>query len=148
MDFRARPNNDYLLNAKWQELYVLTEHWQSDLEFFKDELSFFQTLFDKYFQYLIAEENIKETKITVALFEAVKAEQTTLNMQVARHLIHISELMKNPFVQNEPQFRAEHIALETRFVEFVKCFRDFKQKLFSIAERSSKVEKNKHQLAP
>lgn len=27
MDFRARPNNDYLLNAKWQELYILTEHW-------------------------------------------------------------------------------------------------------------------------
>jgi hypothetical protein len=148
MDFRARPNNDYLLNAKWQELYILTEHWQSDVEFFKDELTFLQTLFDKYFQYLSAEENIQETKVIAAMLEGIKTEQAALSAQVSRHLIHISELIKNPFVQNEPLFRAEHIELENRFVEFVKRFKEIKRKLFQIAERASKIEKKKHQLAP
>jgi hypothetical protein len=63
-------------------------------------------------------------------------------------LKHISELLKNPFAQDESQFRTEHIDLENRFVDFVKSFREVKQKLFAVVERASKQEKQKHQLTP
>lgn len=146
MDFRIRPNSNYLLNAEWQELYILTEHWQSDVEFFKDELAFFQRLFDKYFQYLVAEDSVNETRVVAALLEKIKKEYSKLSTQVGRRLTHIGELIKNPFVQNEPQFRTEHMELENKFASFVKRFREVKQKVFAIADHASKVEKGKHLL--
>lgn len=146
MEFRLRPTSNYLLQGDWEELYVLTEHWRSDFDYFRDELSFFQLLFDKYFEHLISPDKIKEAREVAALLKSLKAEHTTLTIQVDNHLMHISDLLKNPFVQNESQFRDEHILLEDQFVDFVKRFRETKKKLFSVVERVSKNEKQKHLL--
>ena len=36
-EYRMRPKDSYLQNSQWQELYVLTQHWKSDLLFYKDD---------------------------------------------------------------------------------------------------------------
>ncbi len=33
-----RPKGKFIQEANWQELYVLTQHWKKDLEFYKDDL--------------------------------------------------------------------------------------------------------------
>ena len=46
----------------WQEMYVLSEHWRSDLEFYKDDLLFLHHLVDKYFIWITKSENLELVK--------------------------------------------------------------------------------------
>ena len=45
--------------ANWQELYILSKHWKSDLEFFKDDLRFLHHLVDKYIIWITKKENLE-----------------------------------------------------------------------------------------
>ena len=47
-DFRIRPKDNYINEASWEQLYVLTEHWKSDLVFYHKDLRFLHLLIDKY----------------------------------------------------------------------------------------------------
>jgi uncharacterized protein (DUF3820 family) len=44
-----RPKGDFSYTAEYQQLYILAEHWKSDLEFYKDDLRFLHHLIDEYF---------------------------------------------------------------------------------------------------
>ncbi len=57
-DFRNRPKYNYIHEADWQKLYLLTELWKSDLLFYKDDLKFLYHLIDKYFLRISKRENI------------------------------------------------------------------------------------------
>jgi len=39
-NFRNRPKYNYIHEADWQQLIILTEHWKSDLLFYKDDIRF------------------------------------------------------------------------------------------------------------
>jgi hypothetical protein len=146
MEFRTRPKSDYLLNADWQELYILTEHWNSDIDFFLYELSFLETLFDKNFSHLFDNENSNEAKISAGQLVDLKARHKKLQDRIRHHLIHITQFLKNSAAQDESQFRNEHVQLEDELTDFVKRFREVKHKIFKLVERISKSEKGKHLL--
>lgn len=61
-DYRYRPKGTYINEADWQGLYVLTGHWKSDLEFYRDDLKFLQQLIDKYFIWMVRKENLDEVR--------------------------------------------------------------------------------------
>jgi hypothetical protein len=147
MEFRTRPKSNYLLNAEWQELHVLTAHWQSDIIFFEDELRFLNLLFDKYFSALIDKENIEKTKVVAARLADIKTKHGSVAQRITRHLHHIEELMINPFAQDASAFRDEHAALEDDLAGFVKAFKDVKHDVFELTERIARTEKAKHLIA-
>ncbi|WKB81223.1 hypothetical protein QYR09_15915 [Cellulophaga lytica] len=43
-NFRNRPADNYINEANWQQLFLLTKHWKSDLLFYKDDLRFLHQL--------------------------------------------------------------------------------------------------------
>jgi len=57
MELKAKADRSYLANSSWQDLYARTEHWKSDIEFYRDESRFLRTLIDKYFIWLIKDGN-------------------------------------------------------------------------------------------
>ena len=57
-NFRIRPKDNYINEASWEQLYVLTEHWKSDLVFYHKDLRFLHLLIDKYFMWISNKENI------------------------------------------------------------------------------------------
>lgn len=147
MEFRPRPKSDYLQNAEWQELHVLTAHWQSDMNFFEDELRFIDILFEKYFTAMIDKDNIEKTKAVASNLADVKSKRDTLAQRIVKHLHHIEELMINPFAQDASAFRSEHAALEDDLASFAKSFREVKQQVFQLTERIARTEKSKHLIA-
>ncbi len=59
--------------VNWQELYILTDHWKSDLEFYKDDLRFLHHLIDKYIIWITKDDNLNLVKnIQKNLFEIRK----------------------------------------------------------------------------
>jgi len=143
MELRTRQDN-YLQSAEWQELHVLTSHWQSDMAFFADELRFIDLLFDKYFNALIEPENMEETKSVASKLTNLKSDRDLLSSRIAGHLHHIKEFMTSPSPQNTPDFLEEHSSLEIDLTHFIKTFRDVKREIFSLTERIARSEKAKH----
>ena len=142
-NLRYRPKGNFSQEAEWQQLYILTEHWQSDLQFYKGDLDFLFHLIDKYFLSLIQKENLDEMRgLTKSLSEEIK-DCNSLLKKTSSHLTHLSELIDYPFKYDSHQFRSEHEKLEDEIVTFVKKFKKNKKETFAITEQVIKKEMNK-----
>lgn len=133
-NFRNRPVDNYINEANWQQLYLLTKHWKSDLLFYKDDLRFLHRLIKKYLLWISKKENVdlvKEIEISLLI---VDKQCTGLLEKTTSHLHHLTELIENPFAYDSHKFRSEHAALEDSLAHFVKDFRKNRKEIFSITE--------------
>ena len=123
-DFRNRPKGNYIHETDWQQLYSLTEHWKSDLQFYNDDLKILHHLIEKYFMWISKKENIDMVReIEVGLLEIDNKCGKLLN-RVNKHLHHLTELIDSPFTYDSNEFRTEHEQLEDDLTHFVKRFRE------------------------
>jgi len=146
MELRIRPKTDYLHQAGWQELYVLTKHWRSDMEFYSDELRFMCNLVDKYFKWLIKDENIGLVQTLTTKLIETDSRQKEIIEKIDMHLSHLDELIENSFLRDSQQFRDEHAILEDRMTAFITAFRKTKKEVFAITEQVMKTGKLQHLL--
>ena len=147
MELRTRPKSNYLHQAKWEELFVLAEHWKSDMEFCHDELTFLGSLVDKYHSSLINKEGIAQMKLISDKLSKAHGKQKEIVDKIDKHLIHLEDLMENPFSHDEQQFRDEHAFLEDHIADFIKEFRSIKNEIFTITKGVIRDEKFQHLLA-
>ncbi len=125
----------------WKMLYILTEHWQSDLRFFEDELRFLRDLIDKYFFRLIDEANMEKTRKHVTRLAKLETQRAILSRSVTRHLQHLANFLENPFPYNTQSYRDEHAKLEIGVVEYLKNFRQMKRDIFGLLNTVMESEK-------
>jgi len=140
-DFRNRPKGTYIQTANWKELYVLTEHWKSDLNFYKDDLRFLKFLIKKYFIWLTIEENLSDVKIIGKSLHETEDVCKNLIEKVNKHLIQLGHLSEDTDLESARIFRIEHEHLEDELAEFVKTFRINRKKVFKITEHIVDSEK-------
>jgi DNA-directed RNA polymerase subunit L len=140
-DFRNRPKGTYLFEADWQELYVLTEHWKTDLLFYKDDLKILHHLIDKYFLWISKKENLNQVKKIEESLNKIDKQCTSLLTRVSKHLHHLAELIDHPFKYDSHQFRTEHEVLEDNIADFVKDFRKSRIEVFELIEQLIESEK-------
>jgi len=133
-DFRNRPKDNYIQKADWQKLYILTEHWKSDLSFYKDDLRFLHHLIDKYFLWISKKGNIDMMQNIEINLLKVDKKCSSLLARTNKHLHHLTELIEDPFKYDSHQFRTEHETLEDEFVQFLKDFRKNRKEVFTITE--------------
>lgn len=140
-DFRNRPKGQYIFEADWQQIYILTEHWKSDLLFYKDDLKFLDHLIDKYFIWISKKENIDLVRdIELNLLEIYK-QSTSLLKRVNKHLHHFAELVDAPYKYDSNLFRREHKQLENDIANYVISFRKNRKETFAITEHVIDSEK-------
>src|SRR4030066_1289816 len=133
-DFRNRPNGTYILDANWEELYILTKHWKSDLLFYRDDLNFLDNLIDKYLIWISNKKDSEAVRnIDNSILETAK-KCTDLLQRVDKHLTHLANLMEDPFKYVSHQFRAEHQKLEDDIINFVKAFRTNRKEVFEVTK--------------
>ena len=133
-DFRNRPNGTYILDANWEELYILTKHWKSDLLFYRDDLNFLDNLIDKYLIWISNKKDSEAVRnIDNSILETAK-KCTDLLQRVDTHLTHLANLMEDPFKYDSHRFRAEHQLLENDITNFVKVFRNNRKEVFEVTK--------------
>ena len=118
----------------WQEMYILSEHWRSDLEFYKDDLLFLHHLVDKYFIWITKSENlelVKEIMIQIRSLEKLCGE---LIGGVKEHMHQLAQFANETPEQSLTEITEEHIVLETSIYNFVKDFRANRKEVFRITE--------------
>ncbi|GAA0759698.1 hypothetical protein [Psychroflexus lacisalsi] len=132
--FGKRPKGNFISEANWQGLYVLTEHWKSDVSFYSEDLNFLHHLIDKYFLKISKRENIdKVLEIEINLLKVDK-QCVSLLSKINQHLHHLAELIDDSSTLDSHQFRLEHEGLEDNFAQFVKDFRNQRREVFKITE--------------
>ena len=143
---RIRPKSNYLHTADWQDLYILTEHWQSDLNFYADELHFLEELISKYFLLMTKKESLSAVQEIVVKINKLTKSNKDLSERIKHHLTNLGLLKEFTFSQNEANFRSGHEVLEDDIVAYIIDFRAVKKEVFTIAKEVLKSEKNKHLL--
>ena len=120
--------------VNWQELYILTDHWKSDLNFYKDDLRFLHHLIDKYIIWITKDDNLNMVNdIKKNLFE-IRKKSMDLMKEVTTHLRNLGLMVENPVQSSNPQFIEDHEALEDKISKFVKLFRSNRKEVFNITE--------------
>lgn len=126
--------SQFVKNGPWPELYVLTEHWKSDLEFYADDLRFLHHLLDKYFMWLTKPENLDMVKeLKVGLFH-LKNKCRDLLEKVQRHGMQLGEMVEDNNKADANLIRTEHEHLEEEVANFVILFRSNRKEVFAITE--------------
>ena len=128
--------------VNWQQLYVITEDWQSDLQFFDDEINFFKNLMSKYILSLL--DDIEKTKNITGGLSDLTTRQKKLSQRINLHRRHLSDHFSSPFVLADPAYLDEHHLLENEMSAFVKKFRSTKRVVFRYLEKILKSEKSHH----
>lgn len=132
-DFRKRPKGDFFAGAEWTQLYALTKHWISDLQFFKDDMNFLNKLIDKYFIWITSDDNMEAvTKIQENL-RKTRNKCTDLLVKTEKHLQQLGYMIEKE-KEDSRIFRLEHEHLENEITDFVKDFRKNRREVFHITE--------------
>ena len=133
-EFRIRPIDNYIHEADWQKLYVLTEHWKSDLEFYLHDLQFLAHVIDKYFIWMTNEDDIHHVQKVKSILAKSTRNCEQLKNRTAKHLSHLADLIDDPFKYDSHVFRNEHEQLENDIASFVKLFRKNRKDVYRITE--------------
>jgi hypothetical protein len=128
----------------WGALYIIAEHWQSDLKFYEDELNFLRKLIDKYFLWLIEEKHLENTRSVADKLSKLEKNRLATDEKLTKHMHHLTALIENPFPYDASVYKNEHKELKAAFSEFLKEFRRVKKAIFELAEHvidSAKVKR-------
>lgn len=121
-------------DVQWQKLFVLTEHWQSDLEFYKDDLRFLHHLIDKYFIWITKSENLELVKEIMLQVNDLENRCKKLIEKVQNHLHNFTALAKHAELERLQKIQEQHEVMEMKIFEFVKEFRANRKEVFRITE--------------
>ena len=129
-----------IYEAYWQELYLLTENWKSDLLFYQEDLYFSHNLINKYNKWIpkkIIKNEFQEIEYTV--FELLRNCNQLID-KTNQHLSKISNNISTPYLNDSYSFRNIHDQMEFEMAEFIRTFRTSRLKVFSMTDE---VMKNK-----
>lgn len=133
-DITNNKENNFLKDGPWDELYVLTQHWKSDLEFYRDDLRFLHHLIDKYFMWITKKENLDMVKKLKVGLADVKLKGDDLIKKIGKHLIQLGYMVEDPSKKDAGIIKTEHEHLEEEMAKFVKLFRENRKEVFTITE--------------
>jgi hypothetical protein len=129
------------------KFYVLAEHWKSDLEFYKDELNFLSSLINKYFLWLIKDQELPKIQLVAARLDKNVKTRAELSKKTINYMSDIKEMMDYSLKQGDKkldkQLEEQHEKLEEDMTLFMKNFRALKKDIFSITEAVMEQEKVK-----
>ncbi|PIF00109.1 MAG: hypothetical protein CR994_07945 [Maribacter sp.] len=145
-NYRTRPKGDYIQQTDWNELYVLTKHWKSDLTFYEQDLNFLLKLLDKYFIWITKKDNLDAVKKIGKGILKDKKTGGQLLKKVDEHLAHIAQTIEDPFKYDTRLFREEHQELEDDIANFYKTVRGNRKQVFAITEHIVDAENLEHLL--
>lgn len=140
-NFRKRPKGQFIHQANWEELYILTKHWKSDMQFYKEDLRFLRTLIGKYIIWISKKEHLDMVRTEEIQLVKLAKRCEDIIQKVSSHLKQLATMVQEGNIDESRLFRLEHEHLEDEIAEFVKSFRINRKETFKITEFILDIEK-------
>ncbi|MEQ8477181.1 hypothetical protein [Fulvivirga sp.] len=134
-------------NEVLSEYYVLSEHWKSDFDFYRDELQFLSSLINKYFIYLLHDKTLSDMQKLAERLSKTTQERVDITESIIDYMGKIKSFMTTDKELNANDFQTDHAKLEVRMADFLKSFRVLKKDVFSVTQEILENEKVKKLLS-
>lgn len=131
---------------EWKAMFMVAEHWTSDLDFFLDELNFFRKLLDRYLNILTDERIFETTRHLVNGLVQFEKKRKQLETEIKEHLGKLTNMFKNPSPEQSELAFNSHSKLEGLVTDFAKNFKSLKKEVFALSEDAMESDKAKHLL--
>ena len=145
-ELRLRPKGDYINEASWEELYHLTQYWQSEMDFYSDEMHFLYKLINQFFAQLLEHENIRSLQLMIKKIAETEIVVQDIQKSISSHLSQFKTLIHDSSDQQVDSIRGDHAELENRVSNLESHFKNMKKEIFELTEEVMKNEKLKHLL--
>jgi hypothetical protein len=99
------------------------------------DLEFLQHIIDNYFIWMANKKDIDDVREIESILVETTNNCSHLKKKIAKHLIHLGNLIDDSFKYDSYAFRDEHEQLENELVLFVKSFRKSRKDVFNITKR-------------
>jgi len=140
-ELRIRPRSNYLQEANWRELYLLTKYWKSDIKYANYEINFFKGLIDKYFIWVKDKDQTIQVQHIANILTHLTSKLDNIDKTITKHLNYIRLFINSNFSRDEVAFRVEHAILEDKIVGFANALRETKREIFNLTEEMLNNEK-------
>ncbi len=134
MELLTYPKSEYLLDASIESLHAESKEWLRDIEFWKDEMTFFYNILNK-----------KEVKTAFPTNELAALEKklisidsdkiATLRKQVQSHEQTLMRFVKTLLQDEEETYRETHRVLLNEIYTIASLIKDFKKEVFSFVQK-------------
>lgn len=129
-------STEYLLPPGLGDLHQKTLTWESNIELWKRELSFFQKLISEYGTQLQLREHIREREHFRMLLNYYKDQlMNSFANKMIKHESKLKSLMSDGKLQDESKYRDEHHELERQIAAFEKELHCYKNELYLLIEK-------------
>jgi len=120
--------------TRCEQWYILSNHWQSDLEFFEQDLHFLHHLIDNYLLWITLPENLEAVKAIENNLLALQRKCSALLEKVKVHRSVLAALIQKPDRSGQTELGEAHAALEQELASFVKHYRQNRLETFKVTE--------------
>lgn len=143
-NYRNRPKGNYIHEATWQDLYILTESWKNDLEQYLLEINFLESLINTCFAKLLLYEKLDDLRKLQMDITVSKDQCINILQRIPNNLSNIVELIDKPCGYQTILFRVEHEQFEDKISDFIEMVKFIRQTVFSKTKGVFENEKPKY----
>ena len=141
--YRNRPKGNYIQNASWSDLYILTENWKCDLDFYLLDIEFLERLIETYFVKLLLNENLDELRELQNDLSHSQNQCKSILHRIQIHLTYIINLIDAPYKYDVSAFRNKHEQFEDEISEFKDMVKVMRRMVFKMTKSVLESEKPK-----
>ena len=129
-------SSEFLLPQSLNDLHHTTLAWESNIELWKKELTFFEKLIKDYGEQLHRREDVRECDHFKMLLDYYAGQlMTSLTTKMINHEVRLKALMRNAKKQDESDYRKEHQELARLMNAYEKEFQCYKIELYQLVEK-------------
>ena len=132
---------DTALDAELQELYILSNHWISDIHFIEDEIRFFKNMIDKYPVVTLTEEQLCQIADFDKSLSQFEGGMPDLKIRILNFLIFIDPLINASNKEIGFNLIEKFITLENEVKTLFDRVKQLKKLLLSFIEEVTKTAK-------
>jgi hypothetical protein len=132
---------DQELEDELQELYLLSDHWISDIHFIEDEARFFKNVVEKYLVPTLKNEQLYAVKYFNKDLVQLEEDMRNLKTKILGFLRFIEPMLTESKKEIGLDLLERFTFLETQMKALFESVKRVKKSLFSFTEASMKTEK-------
>jgi len=142
---KAKESPSAQFEKELNQMYVRTEHWISDYEFFEDEVNFLINLMDKYFVGAILSDAGKNENLKGVVDRLLQLEESRKNIAALNkeNLTYLARLIQNKEIFDPEECRDRQSDLESDHLDFLRRYRSIKKEVFRLAEELLQSSRSK-----